>query len=114
MLSLCLSLLFYFFSSYVFLKNLHQGYVTQGRASFFREQHAIARSGTIVWSALKQFAVRETEIMTDFKINADDADHSVIVIYLVPRAKRDVRQDLFRRSDSYEQLRSSLKGVSAN
>lgn len=39
--------------------------------------------------------------MTDFKINADDADHSVIVIYLVSRAKRDVRQDLFQRSDSY-------------
>jgi len=54
------------------------------------------------------------EIMTDFKINADDADHSVIVIYLVSRAKRDIRQDLFQRSDSYEQLRSSLKGVSAN
>lgn len=53
--------------------------------------------------------------MTDFKINADDADHSVIVIYLVSRAKRDIRyEDLFQRSDSYEQLHSSLKGVSAN
>jgi len=41
----------------------------------------------------------------DFKINADDADHSVIVIYLVSRAKRDVRQDLFQHSDSYVQLR---------
>lgn len=33
--------------------------------------------------------------MTDFEINADDADHSVIVIYLVSGAKRDARQDLF-------------------
>lgn len=71
------------FSSYVFLKCLRQGYVTQDRGLFsFRgaRSDAIARCIERIKAICD---IRVIEIMMDFKINVDDSGHSVIVIYLV-------------------------------
>lgn len=80
-LLLCLSL-------YVFLKCCVKVICLKVALFFFFSSNTIGHYSTVtqlyVAKCIKAICdIRVTEIMMDFKINVDDSDHSVIIIYLV-------------------------------